>query len=162
MPGAPTAACARPSARAHPPLAAKGTVLGSPSMCKQSSENWLAPFKAAGLDADWNVTSIHVNVNSLAGAQKDVNHYVAKYGKKVFVSEFACVDTSAGLSPCTDQTVIDNFINAVVPYFEHSNDAVGYGPSNGNGLGNVWPLINTSTKQLSATGNTYLAALKAL
>lgn len=39
------------------PLASKGTVLGSPSMCKQYNEDLLTPFKAA-ISTAWDVTSV--------------------------------------------------------------------------------------------------------
>ena len=143
------------------PLASRGTVLGSPSMCKQTAENWLTPFKEAGLHADWKVTSIHVNVADLAGVQRDVEHYASKYGKPIWVSEFACVHAGNGFfNPCTDQGEIDNFINTVVPWLEANETVVAYGASNGAGLGSTWPLIHQG--KLTHTGNTYLNALKNL
>ncbi len=82
------------------PLAAKGTVLGSPSMCKQYDEDFLTPFKSA-IQTDWDVTSIHINKPNVTEAQKDVEYYVQTYGKKVWVSEFACVNDQPSWSPCT-------------------------------------------------------------
>ena len=80
------------------PLASKGTLLGSPSMCKQYSEDWLTPFsidtstKKSLLDAEWRYTSIHINKNNIDGVMKDVGYYWVKYGRPIWVSEFACVD----------------------------------------------------------------------
>ena len=150
------------------PLAAKGTILGSPSMAKQKDENWLTPFSvdtstgASLLDVTWNVTSVHINKNSLAGVQADIEYYVAKYKRPIWVSEFACVDDVNGFAPCTDQTEIDNFLNAVVPYFQANESVVAYGPSNGAGLLNTWPMFESGTGALSATGVTYLNILKGL
>ncbi|KAK5735727.1 hypothetical protein LTR17_007899 [Elasticomyces elasticus] len=143
------------------PLADKGTVLGSPSMCKQYDEDFLTPFKS-GITTDWDVTSIHINKPSLDEAKKVVEYYVETYGKKVWVSEFACVNDQPSWEPCTDQTQIDSFINDLVTYFEGSDDVVAYGPSNGEGLGTAWPLTDSSTGELTTTGTTYLNAIKNL
>lgn len=62
------------------PLAKKGTVLGSPSMCKQKDEDFLTPFQAQ-ITRSWNITSIHVNKPDLAGVKADVEYYRNKYGK---------------------------------------------------------------------------------
>ena len=141
------------------PLAKKGTVLGSPSMCKQKDEDFLTPFKAK-LTQSWNITSIHINKPDLAGVKADVEYY-RKYGKPIFVSEFACVYDQGGFNPCTDQSTINTFINDAVKYFQNQSDVVGYGPSNGAGLGSVWPLTK-SDGTLSTTGKTYLNAIKSL
>jgi len=146
------------------PLAARGTTLGSPSMCTQKDESWLSEFsgKATGQElATWDVTSIHINKNSLAGAQADVEYYVAKYGKPVWVTEFACVDDVDGWAPCSDQGEINTFINEVVAFFQGNDSVVAYGPSNGLGLGNVWPMTDSSGA-LTATGQTYINAIKNL
>lgn len=147
------------------PLAGTGTILGSPSMATQKDEKWLTPFSvnnvtgASLLDAHWDVTSIHINKLNLTGVQADIEYYVAKYQKPVWVSEFACVDDK-DWSPCTNQADIDNFLKSVVPYLQANESVVAYGPSNGNGLGDVWPLFNNKTGELSATGTTYLNILK--
>ena len=77
----------------------------------------------------------------------------------VVVSEFACVNDNPSWAPCTDQTQINTFINDVVSYFESNDDVVAYGPSNGNGLGDVWPLTDSSGA-LTTSGQTYLNAIK--
>ncbi|GAB7344565.1 hypothetical protein MBLNU457_3064t1 [Dothideomycetes sp. NU457] len=146
------------------PLAAKGTTLGSPSMCTQKDETWLSQFSgvATGQElATWDVTSIHINKNTLQGAQEDVEYYVAKYGKPVWVSEFACVNDKGGFNPCTDQGEIDTFINDVVAFFQGNDSVVAYGPSNGAGLGDVWPLTD-SNGALTHSGQTYIDAISNL
>lgn len=142
------------------PLAKKGTVLGSPSMCKQKDEDFLTPFQAQ-ITRSWNLTSIHINKPDLAGVKADVEYYRNKYGKPIFVSEFACVYDQGGFTPCTDQRVINNFVESTVKYLQSQSDVVGYGPSNGAGLGSAWPLTK-SDGTLSKTGKTYLNAIKAL
>lgn len=143
------------------PLKAKGTTLGSPSMCKQFNEDYLTPFDAA-ISTSWDITSIHINKNSVNGAIADIEYYVGTYGKPVWISEFACVDDSNyNFIPCTDQTEIDDYINQCVSYFQGNDSVVAYGPSNGAGLGSVWPLFDSSGA-LSASGTTYLNAIKAL
>ncbi|KAF2768382.1 hypothetical protein EJ03DRAFT_244179, partial [Teratosphaeria nubilosa] len=139
------------------PLKQKGTVLGSPSLCKQKDEDFFGHFKQ-GISTDWDVTSIHVNKPNLAEAQKDVEYYYNTYGKPIWVTEFACVNDEPSWSPCTDQTQIDTFINDVVNYFQNNPNVVAYGPSNGNGLGNLWPLTDSSGT-LTHTGQTYLSAI---
>ncbi|KAI7298322.1 hypothetical protein KC315_g18100, partial [Hortaea werneckii] len=141
------------------PLADKGVVLGSPSMCKQKDEEFLTPFMDNGA-RDWDVTSIHINKPDLDGVKEDVEYYVSTYGKPIWVSEFSCVNDADGWSPCTDQTQINKLINDAVSYFESNEHVVAYGPSNGAGLGDVWPL--TSNGELTESGKTYLNAIKNL
>jgi hypothetical protein len=141
------------------PLAKKGTVLGSPSMCKQYDEDWLTPFHSQ-ISHSWDVTAIHINKPNLTEAQKDVEYYVQKYKKPVWVAEFACVHDQPSWEPCTDQGEIDTFIKDVVGYFEGNEKVVAYGPSNGAGLGDVWPL--TDNGELTASGKTYLNVVRGL
>lgn len=113
----------------------------------------------SSISRTWDVTSIHINKPDLAGAQADVEYYVSTYGKPVWVSEFACVDDVDGFVACTDQDIIDDFINQVVPYFENNPNVVAYGASNGEGLLDVWPLFDKATGTLSKTGQTYMNAI---
>jgi len=136
-----------------------GTILGSPSMCKQYDEDYLTPFKAQ-ISRPWDVTAVHINKPNLAEAKKDIEYYVQKYKKPIWVAEFACVHDQPSWQPCTDQGEIDTFIRDVVKYFEGNKHVVAYGPSNGEGLGDVWPL--TKDGKLTASGKTYLAAVKGL
>ena len=142
------------------PLGRKGTILGSPSMCKQYDETWLTPFKHS-ISHPWDVTAVHINKPNLAGAKQDIEYYAKKYKKPIWVAEFACVHDQGGWAPCTDQGEIDMFIKDVVNYFEHNEHVVAYGPSNGAGLGDAWPLTDNSGG-LSHTGKTYLNAIKDL
>lgn len=142
------------------PLKSKGTVLGSPSMCKQKDEDWLTPFKG-NIAEDWDITSVHINKPDMTGVMADIEYYAAKYGKPIWVSEFACVNDQNGFVPCTDQGQINQFINDCVEFFQNNDTVVAYGPSNGNGLGDVWPLTN-SDGNLSESGTTYLNAIKGL
>ena len=144
------------------PLAAKGTVLGSPSMCKQYNEDFLTSFNSS-IKQSWDVTSIHINKPNVSEAMKDVEYYVQKYQKPIWVSEFACVHDEDGFEPCTDQGDIDHFINDMVVYLENSTDVVAYGASNGAGLGKTWPLFDSpGSGELTKSGQTYLNALKKL
>lgn len=136
-----------------------GSVLLSPSMCKQAAEHgWLQPFQSK-ISKDWDITNIHVNKNSAAGIYADIvsvtfaprlcvsdapvqDHYWNTYGKPIWVTEFACVDDSNGFVPCTDQAQINSYINTAVHIFETDSRIAGYAYSNGYGLGNVWPLMN--------------------
>jgi len=147
------------------PLKAKGTVLGSPSMCTQYDEHWLKQFEGNVTETgavSWDITSIHINKNSSAGAIKDVEYYWDTYQKPIWVSEFACVNDSPSWNPCDDQDTIDTFIKEVVEYFEGNENVIAYGPSNGAGLGDVWPLTDSSTGELTATGQTYLSVVQGL
>lgn len=142
------------------PLKKKGTLLGSPSMCKQYDEDWLSPFQSQ-ISTTWDVTAIHINKPNLAEAKKVVEYYVSKYKKPVWVAEFACVHDQGGWKPCTDQKEINRYIRDVVKYLEGNADVVAYGPSNGEGLGQVWPLTDGQGR-LTASGRTYLDAVKRL
>lgn len=142
------------------PLTKNSTVLGSPSMCKQMDEDFLTPFKKA-ISTGWDVTSVHINKPDLESVKKVVEYFWTTYQKPIWVSEFACVHDQPSWEPCTDQGEIDQLIKDAVSYFEGNEHVVAYGPSNGNGLGNVWPLTD-SNGDLSASGKTYLAAIKGL
>ncbi|OQO01901.1 hypothetical protein B0A48_12374 [Cryoendolithus antarcticus] len=142
------------------PLAKEGTVLGSPSMCKQKDEDFLTPFKSA-ISTDWDVTSVHINKPDLDGVKAVVEYYWNTYQKPIWVSEFACVNDTPSWSPCTDQTQVNSLINDAVAYFQSNEHVVAFGPSNGNGLGDVWPLTDSAGK-LTTSGQTYLNAIKSL
>ena len=44
-------------------------------------------------------------------------------------------------TPCTNQQQINLFIHQVVDYFEHDSRVYAYAFSNGEGLGEVWPMM---------------------
>ncbi|RDB25845.1 Alkali-sensitive linkage protein 1 [Hypsizygus marmoreus] len=138
------------------PLGNRGTLIGSPSMCKQADETWLADFRSK-ISTDWDFTAIHINKNNLAGVKKDIDHYWETYKKPIWVTEFACVNDHNGFVPCTDQEEIDTFIKEIVPFLEANEHVYAYAYSNGLGLGDVWPLMKGNS--LSASGRTYLAAI---
>ncbi|KAF8150645.1 hypothetical protein B0H34DRAFT_665899 [Crassisporium funariophilum] len=137
------------------PLRKKGAKLGSPSMCKQADETWLAEFNTK-IKTPWDFTAIHINKNNLDGVKKDIQHYMT-YGKPIWVTEFACVNDVNGFVPCTDQQQINNFINTIVEYLEGNANVFAYAYSNGLGLGNVWPLMKGNS--LSESGKAYLSAI---
>ncbi|KAK7033198.1 Glyco-hydro-cc domain-containing protein [Favolaschia claudopus] len=138
------------------PFKAKGTKLGSPSMCKQVAETWLKEFSNK-IKTDWDFTAVHINKNNMDGVRADIEHY-AQYGKPLWITEFACVDDVNGFTPCTDQGQINSFINQIVPLFEGDGRVAAYAYSNGMGLGNVWPMTN-SNGDLTESGRTYINAI---
>ncbi|OCF60529.1 hypothetical protein L486_00162 [Kwoniella mangroviensis CBS 10435] len=139
------------------PKGEAGSILIGPSMCKQAAESgWLGPFMA-GVTRKPDIMNIHVNKNSAAGIYADIDHYYNTYGLPIWVTEFACVDDSTSFIPCTDQSEINSFIHTAVDIFESDSRIAGYAYSNGYGLGDVWPMV--SNGQLTASGQTYLAAL---
>ncbi|KAG6821306.1 hypothetical protein H0H93_000167 [Arthromyces matolae] len=139
------------------PLGKKGSLLGSPSMCKQADETWLAQF-GSKISYPWDFTAVHVNKNNLDGVKKDIDHYWNTYKKPIWVTEFACVNDKNGFVPCTNQDEINNFISVAVSYFESDSRVFAYAYSNGLGLGSVWPLMRGNT--LSESGKAYLAAVR--
>ncbi|EAU85663.1 hypothetical protein E4U52_000979 [Claviceps spartinae] len=139
------------------PMKQKGALLVSPSMCKQADETWLAEFQKK-IRTPWDITAIHVNKNNLAGVKKDIDHYL-RYGKPIWVTEFACVNDNPNFVPCTNQAEIDRFINEIVPYLERHPKVYAYAYSNGLGLGNKWPLTTPGDNKLTPSGRTYLAAI---
>jgi len=126
-------------------------------MCKQADETWLKQFQGQ-ISTQWDITNVHINKNSMAGVQADLDHY-ASYGKPMWITEFACVDDSNGFTPCTDQGEINSYINDIVALFEGDSRVAAYAYSNGEGLGDVWPMTD-SNGNLTPSGNTYIAALK--
>ncbi|KAH6913205.1 glycosyl hydrolase catalytic core-domain-containing protein [Coprinopsis sp. MPI-PUGE-AT-0042] len=164
------------------PMKRNGTRFGSPSMCKQADETWLAEFTPK-VTTPWDFTAIHITKNNLGGVKKDIEHY-SKYGKAIWVTEFACVNgrchdaqcsifvSSIDLHdscsyyvdhpnfvPCTSHLQIDAFINQTVSYLEAHPNVYAYAYSNGQGLGDVWPLMRGGKAEGSASGKTYLAAV---
>ncbi|CAD6582580.1 MAG: hypothetical protein TREMPRED_003326 [Tremellales sp. Tagirdzhanova-0007] len=135
-----------------------GSLLLSPSMCHQAAETWLTPFSKQ-ISRQWDITNLHINKNSADGIHADLDHYWNTYGKPMWITEFACVDDSTGFTPCTDQGEIDSFIYTAVGIFENDSRVAGYAYSNGDGLGDVWPMMKDG--QLSESGKTYLAAISA-
>jgi len=138
------------------PFKAKGTKLGSPSMCKQAAETWLKQFSEQ-ITTDWDFTAIHVNKNNMDGVKADLDHY-SQYGKPIWVTEFACVDDVNGFTPCSDQGEIDSFINDIVALFESDGRVAAYAFSNGEGLGPTWPMTSPGGG-FSESGKTYLNAI---
>ena len=70
------------------------------------------------------------------------------------------MDDSNGFTPCTDQSEINGFIKDVVQFLQFNKSVVAYGYSNGDGLGDVWPLVDAKSGGLSASGQAYLSALQ--
>ncbi|KAF8896451.1 glycosyl hydrolase catalytic core-domain-containing protein [Infundibulicybe gibba] len=132
------------------PFAEKGTKLGSPSMCKQADETWLAAFRPL-ISTPWDFTAIHINKNTLEGVKKDILR------QPIWVTELACVNDVNGFTPCTDQAQIDKFIKDTVDYLQNSDQVAAFAYSNGLGLGDVWPLMKNG--KLSPSGQTYLEAI---
>jgi len=140
------------------PWRSQGTTLISPGMCKQMDETWLEPFlNVIGQSNIWDYTQIHTNKNTLQGVKDDVAYYYNKYGKPVWVNEFACVDDQNGFTPCSDQGQINSFINDVVDFFEGDYRVVAYAMSEGEGLGETWPPYRNGG--LTESGQTYLNAI---
>ncbi|KAF5382166.1 hypothetical protein D9615_004460 [Tricholomella constricta] len=141
------------------PLGKKGSLMGSPSMCKQADETWLAQFRSK-ISTEWDFTAVHINKNNLEGVKKDIEHYWTTYKKPIWVTEFACVNAPLdknGFVPCTDQREINDYINAIVPYLQTHQHVHAYAYSNGLGLGKIWPLMKGGS--LSASGKAYLEAI---
>ncbi|PPQ63912.1 hypothetical protein CVT24_010310 [Panaeolus cyanescens] len=137
------------------PLGKKGAKLGSPSMCKQIDETWLAEFSQK-ISTPWDFTAVHINKNNMEGVAKVIEHYMA-YGKPIWVTEFACVNDHPNFEPCTDQGEINKFIGDIVDYLQNNDQVYAYAYSNGLGLGDVWPMMNGNS--LSESGKAYLAAI---
>lgn len=137
------------------------TLLGSPSLATQKDESWLTPFKDAPGHPTWDFTCIHTNKPNVTGVMEDVEYYLAKYGKPIWVSEFACVDDQ-DWTPCTDPQEIKSFIEDVVRFLQANESVVAYGYSNGDGLGTAWPMIDSATGAVTASGQVYLDVISAL
>ena len=143
------------------PLGTKGTLLGSPSLATQKDESWLTPFEDAPEHPKWDYTCIHTNKPNVTGVKEDVEYYLQKYKKPIWVSEFACVDDQTW-TPCTDPVEIKTFIQDVVAFLQANESVIAYGYSNGDGLGSAWPMIDSSTGTITASGQVYLDVISAL
>jgi len=49
-----------------------------------------------------------------------------------------------------------------VAFLQGNESVVAYGYSNGNGLGTVWPMINSDTGAITASGQVYLDTISTL
>ncbi|KAK5996163.1 hypothetical protein PT974_04591 [Cladobotryum mycophilum] len=121
------------------PWGQKGSLLGSPSMCRQKDESWLKQFKSKQLARDWDFTAIHIYKPDMAGVQADIDYYWKTYGKPIWVTEFGCVYDQQGFKACSDQNQINKWIYDVVDLFEHNEHVAAYAYTDGGGLGNLWP-----------------------
>jgi len=135
-------------------LEQKGTLVGSPSLAKQLADDWLGPFENTPQHPEWNFTCIHTNKNSSDGVEADVEQYLARYKKPIWVSEFSCMN-DLDWTACEDPTT---FIKETVKYLEGNPNVIAYGYSNGDGLPDGWKLLDSNGK-ITANGQTYLTAL---
>ncbi|CAD6937656.1 unnamed protein product [Tilletia controversa] len=140
------------------PLKQDGTILASPSMCKQTDEDWLTPFKEK-IDVAWDVTNVHVNQDNVDDVKREIDYYWDTYGKPIYVTEFACVHTNPW-DPVTDQALINRYINDVVDYFESDDRVAMYQYSTGMGLSDQWRLTKEGTKELTESGRVYRNAIR--
>lgn len=139
------------------PKGQAGSLLLSPSMCKQMAEDgWLRQFQAK-ISRDFDITNVHINKNNIQGVKDSLDYYWNTYKKPIWVTEFACVNDVNGFVPCTDQGQINSYIQQVVDLFEADERVYAYAFSNGYGLGDVWPMW--SGNGLSQSGQTYLNAI---
>ncbi|KAK4690920.1 hypothetical protein P7C71_g5975, partial [Lecanoromycetidae sp. Uapishka_2] len=153
------------------PLQAKGAKLGSPSMAEQFNEmgtgyeaGWLETFgKDAGLiGADgiptWDYTVVHTNKPSVDGVKEDIEYYLAKYKKPIWVSEFTCIDDTNWVT-CSDPTQISDFITESVNFFQNNESVIAYGYNNGHGLNDTWYMFD-SAGDITTPGQIYLDLIK--
>lgn len=138
---------------------AAGSKLVSPSMCKQIDETWLTPFEQA-ISTPWDITNVHINKNNMDAVKAELDYYYNKYGKPIWVSEFACVSDSPSWTPCTDQSEINTFITDIVALLQADSRVAAYAISTGVGLSDAWTAVQSDGTTLTETGNTYLAAIK--
>ncbi|KAE8230502.1 hypothetical protein CF326_g4494 [Tilletia indica] len=141
------------------PLKQEGTILASPSMCKQTDEDWLTPFKEK-IDVHWDVTNVHVNQDNVEDVKREIDYYWDKYRKPIYVTEFACVHVHDHWDPVTDQSLINRYINDIVDYFESDDRVAMYQYSTGMGLADQWRLTKPGTKELTESGRVYRNAIK--
>ncbi|GAA5917785.1 hypothetical protein JCM6882_003590, partial [Rhodosporidiobolus microsporus] len=148
------------------PWGEKGSLLGSPAPATTISqpasvsggETWLGDFKDA-ITTDWDFTARHIYQSTVDGVQGVIYHYVSTYSKPVVITKWGCVDTSSGFTAITDQSLINSFVQDCVDLFEKDENVMGYAAIvQGSGLGDVWPLVDTSGA-FSETGKTYLEAI---
>lgn len=139
------------------PWGEKGSLLGSPSMCMQLAETWLEQFNQSSLNRSWDFTAIHVYKPDMDGVRDDIEHYWTKYGKPIWVTEFACVYDQDGFTACSDQGQIDQWIKDLVDLFEGDDRIMAYGYTDGGGLNDMW--LPTNGDSLSEAGQTYLDAI---
>ncbi|WWD20455.1 hypothetical protein CI109_104931 [Kwoniella shandongensis] len=141
------------------PWKSQGSLLISPSMCHQKAEEyiqWLAGFTKQ-ISTPFDIVNLHINKNSMEGVKADLDYYWSVYQKPMWVTEFACVDDSSSFIPCTDQGEINSYINDIVDLFEADDRVYAYAYSNGEGLGDVWPM--TVNGALTQSGQTYINAV---
>ncbi|KAK0532202.1 hypothetical protein OC834_002689 [Tilletia horrida] len=140
------------------PLKQDGTILVSPSMCHQTAETWLTPFEEQ-IDVPFDVTNVHVNQDNIDDVKREIDYYWNKYGKPIYVTEFACVHTNPW-RPATNQALINSYIRDIVDYFESDDRVAVYQYSTGVGLADQWRLTKPGTKELTESGRVYRDAIR--
>lgn len=135
-------------------------------MAEQLDEvGWLETFgKAAGLIGTdgiptWDYTVIHTNKPNVSGVINDINYYLGKYKKPIWVAEFTCIDDQTW-DTCSDPTQIQNFIEQSVDYFQKNESVIAYGFNNGAGLNETWYMINNVTGLITTPGQIYIDKIK--
>lgn len=64
-----------------------GSLLLSPSMCKQMAEDgWLAQFQKE-ITRDFDILNLHINKNSMEGVKASIDYYYNRYKKPIWVTE---------------------------------------------------------------------------
>lgn len=136
------------------PLGNAGSLLVSPSMCRQLDENFLTPFQAA-ISTPFDVFAVHIYKPTIAQLKAVLDYYWSKYNKPMWVTEFGCVYDQNGFQACSDQAQATQFMKDAVATFQADGRVYAYAPCD---VGNKW--IIKSGGQLTETGRTYLNAVK--
>lgn len=137
-----------------------GAKLISPSMAMQKDEKWLAPFiKAVNTKPD--IIAVHIFQDNMDGVKGVLDHF-ATYGKPMWITEFACINYQGPSPVYCDQSKTDSMITSMIELFQSDDRVAAYSYSDAFNGPNSALTPNHDGQSLSATGQAFLAAVKAV
>ena len=138
-------------------LTSKCTNIGSPATAGNplTTGSWLTSFMNNNPKPKVDFVCVHWYKGcDVAKFKSDMTAIIAKYGKPIWITEFAPQTVSSSTSNPTkySQTQVNAFINSVVPWMESNPMIIKYAWHNSKSGTSA---IFTTTGQLTATGITY-------
>jgi hypothetical protein len=86
-----------------------------------------------------------------------INNVTKKFNKPIWITEFACQDNADSTSKPFNQTVVNHFIDTVIPFLENHGNVLRYAWHSADaGTSALW----TANGELTETGKRYANAAR--
>lgn len=112
-----------------PSLVSKAGTIASPAQAGNPSRDgsWLEQFVNYKTKPQFNYVALH----SYNGYNPDtfkelISNVTKKFNKPIWITEFACQDNADSTSKPFNQTVVNHFIDIVIPYLEGNGNVARY------------------------------------